>query len=691
MSIAADLLLQLLIFGLVNGAILALNAIGVTVIYSTVRTLNLAHGDVFALTTALVTSVINIIGLNLDWPASSRVLILAAVLLGAILFGALLSLGVEELAFRPFRGRSRLAPLIASLGISFILYQAALVWRTYQKSFIRGEHRSVPGLPEVPTDGIPIFLPHGNLLSGRVVLQSSDLFVWIAAILFVAVTTYILLRTRLGSSIRAVAQNEELAQMVGVNRDGAIRRAFILGGALAGAAAFVFAIYYGRPFGKDGAESGLIAFAAALMGGIGSPGGALLSGLLLGAVGSFSDYFLRSQWTPVLLLGLLTAVLVWRRGGFAGEQITEEITVRDSVVLTAPVQGARTRRWLIASIIALAVLPIVTSVFHWDGQILFRGLGIFILLTLGLNILLGVAGVLDLGYAISFALGGYAAAVLTANRSLDFIWVLLCSAGFAGLFGALKGAVARRLRGDYLAVATLALGLMTQQVIMNGGNLTGSASGLSALPPPRILGLALSTPFSQYYLVLAIVLLAALASGRLISSRTGRAWLASSEDEGAAVSFGIDSSRYRLLAFVISSALAGIAGALYASTFSYIDPDVAAFHVSAMMLAMVILGGAGSTTGAILGTVLIYSYDKVIIPQLAALIALLWPPNFYVGMVPDIRGTNFFNFGIALYLTVLWRARNRKQPSANSADPPGGQVAFKPQLEKSPAPRTEAR
>ncbi len=95
-------------------------------------------------------------------------------------------MGVEELAFRPFQGRSKLAPLIASLGISFILYQAALVWRTYQKSFIRGEHRSVPGLPEVPTDGIPNFLPHSNLLSGRVVLQSSDVFVWIAAILFVA-------------------------------------------------------------------------------------------------------------------------------------------------------------------------------------------------------------------------------------------------------------------------------------------------------------------------------------------------------------------------------------------------------------------------------------------------------------------------------------------------------------------------
>ena len=681
-----DLLLQLLIFGLVNGAILALNAIGVTVIYSTVRILNLAHGDVFALTTALVTSVINLIGLNLDWPASTRVVVLAGMLLAAVLFGSFLSVAVEALAFRPFRGRSRLAPLIASLGISFILYQGALVWRTYQKSFIRGEHRSVPGLPEVPTDGIPNFLPHGNLLAGKVVLQSSDVFVWLAAILFVLVTTYILMRTRLGRSIRAVAQNEELAQIVGVDRDGAIRRAFALGGALAGAAAFVFALYYARPFGRDGAESGLIAFAAALLGGIGSPVGALASGLLLGVAGSFSDYFLTAQWTPVLLLGLLTAVLVWRRGGFAGEQLTEEVSARDSVVLTAPLQNPRGRRWLVVILIILAALPVVTSLLHWNGAILLRGLGIFILLTLGLNILLGVAGVLDLGYAMSFALGGYTAAVLSLRVGVDFVWILSISAGLAGLFGALKGSAATRLRGDYLAVATLALGLITQQLIMNGGYLTGGSRGLSALPPPHILGVALRTPMSQYYLVLAVVLVAAFASGRLIASRTGRAWLASSEDEGAALAFGINASRYRQLAFVLSSAFAGIAGALYASTFSYIDPDIAAFHISAMMLAMVILGGAGSIPGAIVGTALIYGYDKVIIPQLAAFLALLWPQNVYIGMVPDIRGTNFFNFGIALYLTVLWRARDRKPPRESAAGPPDGKVKVERRLENSPGP-----
>ena len=650
-----DLIFQLLIFGLVNGAILALNAIGITVIYSTVRILNLAHGDVFAMTTALVTTTINFVGINQNWPPASRIFALCGVLLASILLGALLSVGVEELAFRPFRGRSKLAPLIASLGLSFILFQGSLVWRTFQASFIRGEHRSVPGLNEVPTDGIPNFLPLGNLLSGKVVLQFSDVFVFAAAILFVLVTTYILRRTKMGLGIRAVAQNEELAQIVGVPRDGAILRAFALGGALAGAAAFVFALYYSRPFGQAGAESGLVAFAAALLGGIGSPVGALISGLILGVVGSFSDYFLTSSWTPVLLLGLLTVLLVWRRGGFGGETLTEDDSARDSVVLTAPASSPRMKRFLTVLLIALIPLPLIMTAFNIGGQSLLTGVGIFIMLTLGLNLLLGLAGVLDFGYAMSFAIGGYAAALLR----LDFTLIVLISAGAAALFGLLKGGLATRLRGDYLAVATLALGLMTQQAIVNTPTLTGGANGLSALPPPHLFGLVLSAPSAQVYLVLGFVLLAAIASGRLISSRTGRAWIAASEDETAAISFGVNTVNYRLLAFVLSSALAGIAGALYATTYGYIDPDIAAFHVSAMMLAMVILGGAGSVGGAVFGTILIYSYDKIIVGQIAALIALLWPQGLYIGMVPDIRGTNFFDFGIALYLTVLWRARKK--------------------------------
>ena len=402
------------------------------------------------------------------------------------------------------------------------------------------------------------------------------------------------------------------------------------------------------------------------MGGVGSPIGAMTSGAILGIIGSFSDYFFTAQWTPVILLGLLTAILVWRRGGLWNrDEGAIESGARDSVVLTAPAQSRNARRWLIILFAALVILPILTSQFKLTDDIILRGLGIFILLTLGLNILLGLAGVLDLGYATSFAIGAYTAAIIT-NRygslvfpQFDFTIVLAISAATAALFGAVKGATATRLHGDYLAVATLALGLLTEQAITNGGFLTGGPSGLSALPPPYLFGLTIAAPSAQYYLVLAFVVLAAFISGRLMASRTGRAWIASSEDETAAVSFGINASRYRLLAFVFSSALAGIAGALYASTFTYIDPSLAAFDVSSLLLAMVILGGAGSVSGAVLGTALIYFYDKIFVPQLFAWIALVWPQGVYIGMVPDLRGTNFFDFGIALYLTVLWRARRK--------------------------------
>jgi len=671
-----EVMLQILVFGLSNGALLALNAIGVTLIYSTVRTLNLAHGDVFALTTALVTTLVNALGVQRNWPPALLAGALALTLGGAALFGALLSVAIERAAFKPFRGRSRLAPLIATLGISFILFQAALVWRTFQRSWIPGEHRSVPGLAEVPTDRIPDLLPDFDLVRAaglpvHVVFRFNDLFVLLAAVALALAVSAFLQRTRTGRAIRACAQNPLLAQMFGVNLDQTVRRAFAIGGALAGAAAFVFALYYTRPFGQHGAESGLLAFAAALLGGIGSPVGALSSGLLLGVVAAFSDYFMSAQWTPVLLLTLFIGLLVLRPTGIApaeGAEDSASNTIRDAVVLTAPGQHTQLNRWLVWIFVALAIFPMISAVFGLGGQSLLRGIGVFILLALGLNLLLGLAGVLDFGYAVSFGIGGYVTAILTNRwgvvgarlpQPVDFTVVLLLSMLLAGLVGALKGGLAMRLRSDYLAVATLALGLLAQRVIVNWKDLTGGAGGVGALPPPTIFTVPLANPTAQYYLVFGVVVLVALAGQQLIHSRTGRAWLASSEDETAAAAFGVNVARYKTLALTLSSAVAGMAGALYVSTFAYVDPDILAFHVSSLTLAMVILGGAGSVPGVILGAIMIIGYDKVIVPQLAAFLALFWPSNTYIGSVPDIRGASFFNFGLALYLTVLLRARRR--------------------------------
>jgi len=655
--------IQILIFGISNGSVLALNAIGVTIIYSTVRILNLAHGDVFALTTALVTSIVNAVGIDQGWPPVWLAGSLFLVLLAAILLAALLSMGVDYFGFKPFRESSRLAPLIATLGLSFILFQAALVWRTFQGSWIPGEHRSVPGIPEVPTDGIPNLLPEINLAArlgySNLVVRLSDVLVLSLAVALVILAAWFLKRTRSGQAMQALSQNPLMAQMLGVDVNGTIRRAFAVGGAFSGAAAFIFALYYSRPFGAHGAQSGLMAFAAALLGGIGSPLGALVSGWLIGIFSSLSDYYLSAQWTPVLLLALLIGLLVWRPEGLAVRPL-ETFAVapeRDSLILSAAGAGPGSRKilyWLLGILVAV---PAFASLLGWGGQVILRTIAIFILLTLGLNLALGVTRLLDFGFAAGFGLGALAGALLSRY---DSSIGLLAGAALGALLGFLKGGLAHRLRGDFLAVGTLTLGLLVRQTAINMPEITGGAGGLGAFSTLHFLGWKILDPTLKYYVVLGIVIVAALAGWRLLRSRTGRTFLAVGDDESASEAAGVDVSRTRLLALAISSGLAGMAGSLYAGTFSYVDPEMMSFHVSSLVLTMVILGGSGNIPGSILGAAAIVLYDKVIIPRIADLAALIWPAGLAIGSAPDIRGASFFNFGIALYLTILIRARHRK-------------------------------
>ncbi len=657
-----ELILQLLVYGLSNGAVLALNAIAVTVVYGTVRILNLAHGDIFALSSVLVTTLITSLGVQPNWPLPLLIGALGLILVVTLLAGALLMAIVEKLAFAPFRGRSQLAPLMATLGLSFILFQIALIWRTMLPSWVPQDHRSVPGLPEVPLDGIPTLLPRLDLIRAaglplNVTVHLSDLLVQLLACGCALGVSVFLRRTRLGRGLRACVQNPQLAQLCGVNLDLTIRWAFAFGGVLTGTAAFVFALYYERSVGNHGSQSGLLAFATAILGGIGSPVGALLSGLAIGICGAASDYFLAAEWTPVLLQVLLIGLLILRPTGITAEEQSESPLGRDPA--TAPTTARRLRlndRLLRVFILVAIAFPAADTFWGLNWQILATEIGIFILLALGLNLLLGMAGVLDLSYIVGFGIGAYVAALLP--HTVDFTVVLLLSALVAGLFGMLKGRMALGLRGDYLAVVTLALGLIAPQILVNLNTWTGGLGGLS-VPSPQILWHSFSHPTEKYYLVLVLVVGVTLASHRSIGSRIGRAWLAISEDEIAAVSSGVDVAYYRALAFVLSSAIAGIAGALYAGTFAYVAPDLLDFQLLAMVLIMTILGGAGNVLGTILGAILIVGYDKLFIPWLGGILAQFQPSDLHFGSVPDVRGLSYLTFGLVIYLTVLFRARQR--------------------------------
>jgi branched-chain amino acid transport system permease protein len=688
----AEVLLRLLAIGLSNGAVLALNAIGVTLVYGVVRTINFAHGDLFALLSVVAAWTISLLGLEpgLSLAALAGGLLAALLVTGGA--GALLNAAIERLAFRPFRGRSRVAPLIATIGLSFVLYQVALGMRFLTNAYIPGEHRSVPGIPELPRFRIPDLLPDTNLapllgLGANLSLPLRDALMPLCALLLAALVGWFLEATRLGRALRACAQDPEMAQLCGVDRDGAIRLAFGVGGALAGVAALIFALYYTHPMTVYGAQSGLLAFTAAVLGGIGRPRGALLAGLLLGVVAALSDYFLAAQWTPVLMLALLMALLLVRPTGLAAEGAEEGSTTDDRPPATDRRPRAADRRRPFAqlphflrplgarrsSLVGPALLalglayPLLDELLGLRITVLVTGMLVFALLALGLNLLLGFAGLLDLGYAAAFGLGAYAAGLLTSIGGpldallpprMEFGAVLLAGAVVAGLFGVLNALVTFRLRGEYLAIVTLAFGQMVPQILLNLKRATGGAAGISALPPPVLLGLPLTTPNARYYLALCLVVLTAIACVRLRGSRIGRAWRAMSSDETAAAFCGVDVRRARLLAFVLGGAVAGAAGALFASVFSYVDPAQSELRVSAMVLAMVVIGGVGSIPGAILGALGVASLDQLAVPlagawmQRAAEGSGLW----WLAAL-DPRNYNYMAFGLALYLATRFRQR----------------------------------
>ncbi len=665
-----SILLTLIFIGLHNGAMIALSAVGVSLVFGTVRILNLAQGDVFSLATVLVTTLVSALFLKPDMPPALLIAGLVGTLIASICFGAGLNAGIERLAFKPFRNRSRLAPLIATLGLSFVLYQISLIWRTTSRSWVPGEHRSVPGLPEVPTDRIPDLLPSVDLFAAfgiqtSIVLDVKDVIALLIAIAFAFGVSAYLRRSRSGRAIRAASESEMLAQLSGIHFDRTMLKTFALGGGLAGAAAFVFAIYYARPFGQHGAQSGLLAFAAAILGGIGSPIGALAGGLFLGLIAAFSDFFLDARWTPVVVYGMLIVLLIVRPGGIAGHaDDAGTFSARDALtVASRGLQSKRAKQVALALFAALLLYPLWGPALGVYQPAIATSVLVFVLLALGLNILLGFAGLLDLGYAVNFGVGAYTAALLTQPFSalrlalgwqgtIDFLPVMAISAGVAALFGVANALLVSRMRSDYLAIVTLAFGLIVRQVIVNVDAITGGNNGIATVPPPVILAQSLNTPAARYLLALAVVTLVAIASLRLLRSRVGRAFLAMGDDELAAQSSGVNTAHYKRMAFILGTGIAGIAGALYVSSFNYVDPDSADFRISMMVLAMVVLGGAGSVPGVMAGAVIISLYDRLVIPALGDLIAR--------SGVFDIRQVSYLTFGLALYLTVLWRALRRR-------------------------------
>ncbi len=362
----------------------------------------------------------------------------------------------------------------------------------------------------------------------------------------------------------------------------------------------------------------------------------------------FLDLFVVPLWVGLLALpftgigsairvtvSAVIAILLWRM--FRTDVVSDvRISVAEKISKAIAAFGPITRSVsspLTYALIAvlLVVLPLFLNEYYQDIMTL---TGMYVVLALGLNIVVGQAGLLNLGYVAFYAIGAYTYAILSTTFGLSF-WPGLIAGGLvAAVFAVLLGMPTLRLRGDYFAIVTLGLGEITRIVLNNWDSMTGGPNGISKIGRPVIAGYELHTTLDFYYLILLLVIITIFAMQRLIASRIGRAWIAIREDEVAAEAMGVNTYRMKLLAFVLASAWAGIAGVFFSAKMAFVSPESFTFFESVLILCMVVLGGMGSIPGIILGALLLITLPEIF---------------------RDFQDYRMLAFGVALVLMMVFR------------------------------------
>jgi branched-chain amino acid transport system permease protein len=297
--------------GLTNGAVYALVALGYTLVYGILELINFAHGDVFMLGGMFsATMILSVFNLTSHSSTGSLAVAIVVSLIVAMTACGLLNASVERVAYRPLRGAPRLAPLITAIGMSFILQDVALAWKG-------------PGYTAVPA-----VLPRGNVFSiAGVVYTWEKLIVVVITVPVLLLLLWLVQRTRQGKAMRATAQDRDAAAMMGIDVNRTISCTFLIAGGLAGAGGLVYALYFGQVRYDTGFQLGLIAFTAAVLGGIGNLPGAVLGALVIGFIQAFNEgltwHTPGSDWTQSIVFSILILILVFRPEGLLGEQTPE--------------------------------------------------------------------------------------------------------------------------------------------------------------------------------------------------------------------------------------------------------------------------------------------------------------------------------------------------------------------------------
>jgi branched-chain amino acid transport system permease protein len=558
--------------GLIIGNIYALLAVGLALIFGVSHLINFAQGSIYT------------VGAYIGWTCVTYLHTPLPVTMVIVLAGcAMLGVAIERIGLRPLAGAARIAPLLATIGISFALDQVVQLVFT-------PDPRALPNP-----------LPDWRLRVGSGTIGALDLLIAGIGIVSAAVLFEFLRFTKLGWAVRATALDRDAAQQMGVDTDAVNRTVFAIAAALGGLSGMLVGMYFNHIDPAMSFQATLKGVVAQVIGGMGNVPGAIFGSLLLGLTESYGVALFGSSYRNLFAFVLLLVILVLRPNGLfaSSRQAPPEPLTGTFIAPSKPVVVP----WsvVLIAVAAATVLPLVPNISYVLQTL--TGAWLYAILALSLTLVAGTVGQISLGHAGLLAIGAYASALLALDLHVPVGFAVLSAGVITALLGTALIFPAFRLRGHYVSIATLGIGEIVGLVILNWESLTRGPIGVSAIPPLQLGSLALDSPVGSYWTCLVVLVLLALLQARLLRSHLGRTFRAIRDDDVAARAYGISLNRYKGLAFAVGGFAAGISGAITAHLYSYINYETFTSQISILALTMVILGGLGNIAGAIVGAV----------------------------------------------------------------------------------------
>ena len=568
-------ILQIVIGGLLQGGVFAIVALGFSLVYRVTNVVNLSQGA-FCVLGAMGMYYFQVV---FGWPVLPAAV---AAVVASTAFGVL----VGALTFVPAVTRiptSSVLVLTAGLLI-FLVGVTLVVWgnQPYALPPFSGEAPFVVAGLRIPTQGV-----------------------WLAAVSAVMIAGLWLLlhTTSLGRALRACAENPTAARLMGIDLPRMMLLSFALAAFIGSVGGVLVAPIMSLQF-DSGQFFTIAGFIAVAIGGMGSFAGAIIGGLLLGITEQFAAFYVSSLFANTLALLLLLLVLIVRPTGLFPGGAQRRGDVREDVQINRSVIRLDGYRSLIGGTVLVGLLALLPAFSLPLGVLSSLVIAVILFIAvLGLDVLMGYAGQVSLGQAGFMAVGGYTAAILATSYGwpslpATFVAIVMCV-----LCALILSIATARLRGHYLALATLAFGLLIDSVAVGLVDVTGGPSGLVGIPAFEIAGFAFDTPLRMYYLALALSVALVIVLEGGMRSGFGRALKAVRADQLAAAALGINVSRVKVAALCISAALAGLSGALYAFNFHFLSPEMVSADRSFEMITMLVLGGEGTLVGGFFGSV----------------------------------------------------------------------------------------